>query len=144
MPFLGVMLGDEDEQHQRSNVGYGLGCSLTKILHKLYQPMGLSGRDDVPPVRIIFLLQHIINTNQFFSVFCTVFAGIFPGGGSTVTFGKSDSHISTSVSIKKLWFLMHSCKKSTLWLKSNFFCETRDSPFSQNNKIQIRKRIPGP
>lgn len=81
----------------------------------MYQPLGLSGRDAaeaVPPVRIIFLLQHILNTNQFFSAFCTVFAGIFPGGGSTVTFGKSDSHISTSVSIKKLWLLMHSCKKS--------------------------------
>lgn len=90
VPLLGMVLDNEGGFH-RGNAGREftrkiMGCvAVSQSFFKLYQPTGLSGRDNaqaVPPIRIIFLLQHILNANQFFSAFFTVFAGIFPGGGS--------------------------------------------------------------
>lgn len=40
MPFLGVMLGDEDEQHQRSNVGH-------KTMRKVKDWVAVSQRDSI-------------------------------------------------------------------------------------------------
>lgn len=108
VPFLGMMLDNEGVFH-RGNAGCessreGKGrVAVSQNFFELYEPTGLSGRDDaqaVPPLSVIFLLQHILNTNEFFSAFFTVFAGIFPGGGSQVAFEYGDSHISTAVSIK--------------------------------------------
>lgn len=49
---------------------------------KLFQPIGRDNAQAVLPVRVIFLLQCTLNTNQFFSALFTVVAGIFPGVGS--------------------------------------------------------------
>jgi len=103
------MVLDNEGGFRRGNAGHEFirritgWAAVSQSFCKLCQPPGLSARGGaqaVPPVNIIFLLQHVLNTNQFFSAFFTVFSGIFPGGGSEVTFGNGDNHISTTVSIK--------------------------------------------
>lgn len=90
VPFLGMVLdnahgfhgGNSGHESTRKITGW---VAVSQSCFKLHRPTGVSERDDtqaVPPVRITFFLQHILNTNQFFSALFTVFAGIFPGGGS--------------------------------------------------------------
>lgn len=114
---------------------------------KLCQPLGLPGRDDAQGAltpRIIFLSQHTLRQFSALSPRISVFSGIFPGGSSKVALAVMTGlyQLMEAEKVVSLHALMQ--KVFTLWLKSNFFCETRDSSFSQNNKIQIRKRIPGP